>query len=126
MLSHAWEHYNKPAVLVVHDELHLPFGECKVRMRKIRKDKKEKNEHKGMLSIVTKLPSVWCFEIGVGPSSGPSVPSSHRAAYMRSKFDVREQERMPELLHNAGEVLRAYVHGGIDSAKRASSGNLVS
>ena len=107
-----------PELLVVHDEVQLPFGSCQL------VTKGGSGGQNGLRSIISVLRTErFCrLRVGVGPGMAHQSPKVlDRAKYVLDRYDMHERERLPVLLHGLGEVLRVYVHRGAEAA--ANVGN---
>lgn len=93
-------------LLVVHDELDLPFG----RLR-LRKGGSSAGNH-GMDSVIASLGSkdFARLRVGIGKPPGDGVD------YVLSPFTKREGELLPDVIRRAADAVEATVQSGIDRA----------
>jgi PTH1 family peptidyl-tRNA hydrolase len=102
-------------VLVVHDDIDLPFGKLKVQWS---------GGHGGNNGVRStadsmKSPDFWRLKIGVGRPPGRMDP----AAYVLSKFRGGESEEIAVSIRRAEDVIASFISLGGQSA-RQSAGEL--
>ena len=87
-------------ILVVHDELELPFGTTEIRLGG------GTGGHNGIRSIGTALgtTSFWRFRIGIGRPAHGNVDS-----HVLSKFSGEEREWLPHLLSGSARDLELFL-----------------
>lgn len=91
-------------VLVVYDDMDLPFGTLRMR------SKGSAGGHKGMQSVLEHIGSqaVPRLRVGIGRPSGNMDPVD----YVLSPFDPEERELLPLILERAAEALERWVREG--------------
>lgn len=102
-------------LLVVHDDIDLPFGKVKVQWA---------GGHGGNNGVRStaksmKSPDFWRLKIGVGRPQGRMDP----ADYVLSRFGTGERDEIDVTVHRAGDVIGDFVSLGGESA-RQSAGQL--
>ena len=102
-------------MLVVHDDIDLPFGRIKVQWS---------GGHGGNNGVRStaksmKSPDFWRLKIGVGRPPGRMDP----ADYVLGKFRPREQDEIDVSVQRAGDVIGQFISFGGESA-RQSAGEL--
>jgi len=95
-------------VLVVCDDLSLPFG--KLRM----KASGSEAGHNGLRSITQMLSSNAYARLRCG--IGNDFPRGGQADYVLSPFTAEEAAKLPEVIARAAEAVKAYALSGIDFA----------
>ncbi len=103
-------------ILVVHDDLDLPFGTLRLRPLG------GAGGQKGMESIVNQLGSREFprLRVGIGRPPGRMDP----ADYVLHDFDAFQQELLPEILSQAVDAIRIYIVEGIETAMNLYNGRL--
>jgi PTH1 family peptidyl-tRNA hydrolase len=96
-------------ILVIHDELDLPFGAVRV------KQNGGSSGHNGLNSLIEKLggnafPRV---RIGIGR---PVDARMDVAAFVLQKFSAEENQKLPEILNQAADAIEAVVFDGLTKA----------
>jgi PTH1 family peptidyl-tRNA hydrolase len=100
-------------VLVVYDEIDLPFGTLRLR------SKGGSGGHNGMKSIVQHLGQDFPrLRLGIGRPSGRMPPAAH----VLRDFDKDEQPVLLELLDSAVDAIETYLVEGIDLAMTRHNG----
>lgn len=102
-----WYKVPRERLLVIYDELDLPFGQ--IRLRPNGSDA----GHNGMTSIIQHLRSQEFARLRVGigrPRSGSTVP------YVLSAFASDEQRQLPTVIDRAADAALAWLLDGIDVA----------
>ena len=93
------------AVLVVYDELDIPFGDIRLR------EKGGAGGHNGMRSIIQHLGNDFPrLRLGIGRPPGRMDP----AAYVLQDFSRDELPLVSEMLATAGQAIASFVRDGID------------
>ncbi|MBI3181133.1 MAG: aminoacyl-tRNA hydrolase [Myxococcales bacterium] len=98
-------------VLVIHDELDLPFGRLQLKLGG------GSGGHNGLHSIL----EVWGedgfarLRIGIGKPLGPN-PKERVVGHVLSPFSGEEQQALPELLSRAAEAAECWVREGLAAA----------
>lgn len=101
-------------LLVVQDDLDLPFAELRLRQRGTA------GGQKGVASIIGQLGTneVARLKIGIGRGRGRTDPSDH----VLSRFSREEEAELPFLLGAAADAVERWVREGIDAAMNATNG----
>jgi peptidyl-tRNA hydrolase, PTH1 family len=104
-------------ILIVHDDLDLPFGS--LRLRPVGGT----GGQKGMESIVNKLGTrdFPRLRVGIGRPPGRMDP----ADYVLHDFDPSQQDLLPEVLGRAVDAIRKFVMEGIEPAMNIYNGQQV-
>lgn len=90
-------------VLVIHDELDIPFGQIRTRMGG------GSAGHNGIKSVSQHLGDNYGrVRIGVGPKEPEQIDS---ADFVLAKFSTEQQEHMPALLKEAQAIVTEYIYG---------------
>jgi peptidyl-tRNA hydrolase, PTH1 family len=103
-------------LLVVHDDLDLPFGSLRLRPLG------GTGGQKGMESIVEKLGTREFPRLRVGISRPPGRMDP--ADYVLHNFDPPQQDLLPEVLGRAVDAIRMFVLEGIEAAMNTYNGSL--
>lgn len=81
--------------------------------------------HNGIADVMRRLGTerVTRLRVGVGNPHTPS-PTGHKATheYVLGRFAAHEAEQLPALCAMACEVLRVYLHRGVDAAATMANG----
>lgn len=101
--------YRVPAerLLVIHDDLDLPFGQLRLRARG------SSGGHNGLASVIERMGTgeIPRLRIGIGrPEHGNTIP------YVLSRFSAEEERALPEVTKLAAEAARSWYQDGIDAA----------
>lgn len=102
-----WYKVPRERLLVVYDDLDLPFGQ--IRLRANGSD----GGHNGMTSIIQHLRSQEFARLRIGidrPQAGSTVP------YVLASFASSEQRQLPEVLDRAVEAALVWLRAGISDA----------
>jgi PTH1 family peptidyl-tRNA hydrolase len=104
-------------LLVVHDDLDLPFGTLRLRPLG------GTGGQKGMESIVNKLGTrdFARLRVGIGRPPGRMDPRD----YVLHDFNPPEQEQLPEVLKTAVDAVRWFIREGIESAMNEFNGSVI-
>ncbi len=101
-------------VLVVLDDVSLPFGV--LRLRTSGSD----GGHNGLKSILGRFGSTACprLRLGIGGSNPEdrAVPSQNLADFVLSPFNTDERTRLPAFLEKAADCVECILKSGIDTA----------
>lgn len=103
-------------VLVVHDDLDLPFGSMRLRPFG------GTGGQKGMESIVERLGTREFPRLRVGISRPPGRMDP--ADYVLHNFDPPQQDQLPEVLGKAVNAIRMFVLEGIEAAMNTYNGSM--
>ncbi len=113
-LSHWYKVNVEQELLVVYDEMDLPFG--KVRLRQ----QGSAGTHNGMKSIVGQLGHQRFPRLRVGIDKPP--PAWDSAAYVLGRFSKEEQAALPDLYQHVAEVVETVLREGIITAMNRYNG----
>lgn len=90
-------------VLVVHDEIDVPFGQIRTR------NGGSSAGHNGIKSVTQHLGEEYGrVRIGIGPKEPTQMDS---ADFVLAKFSNRQQEHIPALLRETQAILTEYIYG---------------
>lgn len=92
-------------LLVIYDDLDLPFGVLRLRERG------SSGTHNGMRSIVSLLGSQAFARLRVGIGQGP--PGRDAAKYVLGRFTREEQAHLPEIRARAADAIEVVVREGL-------------
>jgi PTH1 family peptidyl-tRNA hydrolase len=95
-------------LLVIYDELDLPFGTLRLRERG------SAGTHNGMKSVVGQLGSQVFPRLRVGIGQGP--PGRDAASYVLGRFTREEQEQIPEIVARAADAAEVVLRDGLIAA----------
>lgn len=95
-------------LLVVYDDLDLPFGVLRLRMRG------SAGTHNGMRSIVGLLGTQGFPRLRVGINGVP--PGWNAARYVLSRFAPEEESRLPEIVTAAAQAIETVLRSGFTTA----------
>jgi peptidyl-tRNA hydrolase, PTH1 family len=96
-------------LIVVHDELDLPFGRLQIKL------KGGDGGHNGVGSLIEKLGSDEFIRVRVGIGRSP-IAGMDPADWVLQKFSKDEQERLPEVLNVAVDAIESIVFDGVTKA----------
>ena len=98
------------AVIVVHDELDIPFGEVKL------KRGGGSGGHNGLKDITKALgaPEYVRVRVGIGRPPGRMEP----AAYVLKPFSAAERKDLPWLVDAAADAVEAVIEDGLEAAQQ--------
>ncbi len=104
-------------LLVVHDDLDLPYGTLRLRPRG------GAGGQRGMGSIMAKLNTqdFARLRVGIGRPPGRMDPSD----YVLHDFDPPEEEILPEVLASAVDAIRMFLKDGIERAMSECNGSVI-
>ena len=92
-------------LLVIYDELDLPFGTLRLRERG------SAGTHNGMKSVVGQLGSQVFPRLRIGIGQGP--PGRDAASYVLGRFTREEQEQVPEIIARAADAAEVVLREGL-------------
>lgn len=100
-----------PDILVVHDELDLPFG------RLVLKAGGGTGGHNGLKSIVqrTGQDAFIRLRFGIDKPQGPNA-KERVAGYVLSNFFPEERKQLPELIDRAADMVECWAKDGLQTA----------
>jgi PTH1 family peptidyl-tRNA hydrolase len=109
-----WYHTPIEHLLVVQDDLDLPFAELRLRQRGTA------GGQKGVASIIGQLGTneVARLKIGIGRGRGRTDPSDH----VLSRFSREEEAELPFVIGAAADAVERWAREGIDAAMNATNG----
>ena len=104
-------------LLVVHDDLDLPFGTLRLR------PEGGAGGQRGMGSIMAKLGTQEFarLRVGIGRPPGRMAPRD----YVLHDFDAEEEEILPEVMQTAVDAIRRFVSTGIEQAMNDFNGRVI-
>jgi len=104
-------------LLVVHDDLDLPFGTLRLRPFG------GTGGQRGMESIVSQLGTreFARLRMGIGRPPGRMDPKD----YVLHDFDPPQQEMLPEILQTAVDAIRRFIQNGIEKAMNDFNGSIL-
>lgn len=95
-------------LLVITDDLALPFGAIRLRQRG------SAGGHNGLKSIISALGTDEFIRLRIGIQ--PDHPVSDTKRFVLSEFSGAEKESLPEILERAAEAVRSVLQDGIGKA----------
>lgn len=98
-------------LLVIYDDLDLPFGVLRLRERG------SAGTHNGMKSIVGQLGSQHFPRIRVGIGQGP--PGRDAASYVLGRFHREEEQQLPEIRARVADAIEIILRSGFTAAMNA-------
>jgi peptidyl-tRNA hydrolase, PTH1 family len=93
-------------VIVVHDELDLPFGDVRI------KSGGGHAGHNGLRSIIERLGTPEFLRVRIGIGRPPAGFRGEVADYVLSGFDPVERAMLPDIVENAAKAARLVVDKG--------------
>jgi PTH1 family peptidyl-tRNA hydrolase len=91
-------------ILVVHDELDIPFGQIRLRVGG------SSAGHNGIKSVTETIGEEFGrVRIGIGPKQPPEMDS---ADYVLQKFSDEQTAQLPHLTREVGAILTEYIYSG--------------
>lgn len=104
-------------ILIVHDDLDLPFGTLRLRASG------SSAGQKGMLSILTRMgtEAIPRLRFGIGRPPG----SKQGANYVLKTFSPQERKEMDYMIDRAAAAVRTFVLSGIESAMNQFNGSQI-
>jgi PTH1 family peptidyl-tRNA hydrolase len=105
------------AILVVYDEINLPFG--KLRLRK----SGSPAGHRGIESVIesVRTDEVPRLRLGVAPEGGPP-PGEDWAGFVLGPFAAGEREALEAMILRAADACEAWLSDGVDLAMNRFNG----
>lgn len=97
--------YEVDSILIVYDEIYLPFGELRIRKNG------SSGGHKGVSSIIDKLGSNQFnrLRIGIGQPTDEELSD-----YVLSKFKKSEKRVLDEVIINSSTLVERYIEAGYE------------
>jgi PTH1 family peptidyl-tRNA hydrolase len=112
----AFFHASGSDIVVLHDELDLPFGEVRVKVAGGHAG------HNGLRSLVQHLGSADFVRVRMGIGRPPPGFSGEVADYVLSAFDPVERARLPEMIDKAAKaVIKILVEGPTRAMNEANT-----
>ena len=107
------------AVLVIYDEVNLPFG--KIRLRRAGSPA----GHRGLESILESLRTaeVPRLRLGVAPPAEGRPPGEDLAAFVLSPFDEGEREEAEAMIRRAADAVEVWLKEGPEAAMAKFNGS---
>ena len=104
-------------VLIVHDDLDLPFGTLRMRA------KGSSAGQKGVQSILERLSTLEVprLRVGIGRPSG----SKQGANYVLKTFSPEERKELEYILDRAARATQVFIESGIDTAMNQFNGSIL-
>ena len=96
------------AMLVLHDELDLPFGDVRLKVGGGHAG------HNGLRSLIASLGTPDFVRLRIGIGRPPAGFRGEVADYVLSSFDAIERATLPDVVGKAVDVVRAVVRDGVD------------
>lgn len=97
-------------VLVIHDELDLPFGRLQI------KAGGGPGGHNGLKSIIGAMgPDFVRLRFGIGKPEGPDA-KARVVGHVLSNFSSEEQARLPELIERSADAAECWATEGLQAA----------
>jgi PTH1 family peptidyl-tRNA hydrolase len=97
-------------IVVVHDELDLPFGDIRLKVGGGHAG------HNGLRSIIQRLGTPEFVRIRVGIGRPPAGFRGQVADYVLSSFDAIERAELPKIIERAVDAIRAVAKDGLPAA----------
>lgn len=96
-------------ILVVHDEVDLPFGYMKLQKNR------SAGGHNGVKSVIEQLghQDYARLRLGVGRPSNPHVPV---VDFVLQNFSNEEQQKLTDFLNHSGDAIESFIFDGFDRA----------
>jgi PTH1 family peptidyl-tRNA hydrolase len=101
-----WYHVPHEDVLIVFDDMDLPFGQLRLRKSG------SAGGHKGLKSIIEQLGGTDIPRLRVGIGRGRSAATSH----VLSRFSPEEAKALPDLIRTVADGIELWVAQGITAA----------
>lgn len=99
------------ALIVILDDLNLPFGRIRVRRRG------SAGGHHGLESVIAALGSeeITRIRLGIGEDETPD----DKAGFVLSEFPAARRQELNEMIHRAADAVRTIVSEGVEKAMSA-------
>ena len=107
-----WFHAETEDVLVVHDDLDLPYGQLRMRARG------SAGGHNGLASIIEQLGTREISRLKIGIGRGGSSPRTHVLA----RFSSTEEADLRAIVDAAADAVEQWIETGIMPAMNAVNG----
>jgi peptidyl-tRNA hydrolase, PTH1 family len=104
-----WYHVSHEDVLIVFDDMDLPFGQLRLRKGG------SAGGHNGLKSIIEQLGGTDIPRLRVGIGRSRSSATSH----VLSRFSPEEEKALPELIGKVADAVELWMTGGITVAMNA-------
>lgn len=102
-----WYHIPLDQLLIVYDDLDLPFGQLRLR------PSGSSGGHNGMKSIIDRLGSDQFPRLRLGIGRGQQAST---IGYVLSRFNAVEEKQLREVIARAASAVLSWQHDGIDVA----------
>ena len=110
-----WYKVPPERVVVIHDELDLPFGRVKV------KTGGGHGGHNGLRDLVAKLPSRDFVRVRVGIGRPPGAMDA--AAWVLARWTPEQEDGVPDLVERAADAVEAVLRHGVREAMNRLNGD---
>jgi PTH1 family peptidyl-tRNA hydrolase len=104
------------AIVVVHDELDLPFGQVRVKMGGGHAG------HNGLRSIIARLGTPDFARVRVGIGKPPAAWAGDVASWVLGRFDAAEKSELPAVVTRAADAVSRIVASGVAAAMNIVNG----
>jgi PTH1 family peptidyl-tRNA hydrolase len=103
-----WHHFTKKDLLVICDDVNLPFGHLRIR------DRGGSGGQKGMRSIIESLGTEEFARLRIGVGGGHA--GADVARHVLSKFSLSRRAVMEPVLELAADAVECYLRDGLETA----------
>lgn len=108
-----WYHADVTDILVVQDDIDLPFGQLRLRA------KGSAGGHNGLASIVEQLGTRAISRLKIGIGRGKSAPHSH----VLTRFSREEESAVTSIVGAAADAVERWIEHGVIEAMNAINGS---
>jgi PTH1 family peptidyl-tRNA hydrolase len=106
-----WYHIDVDDVLIVSDDLDLPFGQLRFRANG------SAGGHNGIKSIIEQLGTSEIPRLKVGIGRGPGTATAH----VLSRFSAEDAAELPDLVSRAADVVELWIRHGLLTAMNSAN-----
>ncbi|CAN5380992.1 hypothetical protein BH09CHL1_BH09CHL1_27460 [soil metagenome] len=106
-----WYHIDVEDVLIVSDDLDLPFGQLRFRANG------SAGGHNGIKSIIEQLGTSEIPRLKVGIGRGPGTATAH----VLSRFSAEDAAELPDLVGRAADVVELWIRHGLLTAMNSAN-----
>jgi PTH1 family peptidyl-tRNA hydrolase len=99
---------DKAKLIIVSDDLALPFGKIRIRPRG------SAGGHNGLKSIISTLKTEEFIRLRIGIQ--PEHPVSNTRNFVLERFSKQEQAELADILKRSVEAIRTVIHDGVEKA----------